>query len=271
MPRNLAEQFDLLESIPDPFEHNPNVEFTTTQEWASEVHPRQGAGRNLGLGPAESVGRFGNLSAVSGGEEVRFPVQQTLYIPREQGPDSRRSYFTFSALHELKASPPIDPSTGFAPVGPEDRQVPPGISRRGTPSDPHIAKVRVPSLEIDVTHGLENKQADTAPPTGTLWGSRNLHADSGYPPGTDTLSTIFTYPTHEDYPNEPKTGRPPYRMMPPQLGGQPVEELKSWMNWASEVEGQGDIETFPDEIAKHYRYWQEEQDKFRRRVYGESQ
>ncbi len=297
----LAEQFDLLSNLPDPFEHNPNIEFTTTEDWRSEEHPRRAAGRNLSIGPEESVERMGTLAVTHAPrqslsepevvhETIRFPVQQHLFVPEGQrSAEAPRPYYTFYGLSELQDTPPIDPSTGFAhPVGP---QFP-------TPSNPHVAKIRAPKFDVSVTHGLPRSEnlPEAFPARRQIAGSfaarRHIMADvetrwdehgrvaGGYviqPEGKrkDTLSSIFMNPTHEDNPNDPETGRPPYRNDPMRLAvpyasmeADEPPEMQSWVEWSSDIEGQGDLETFPAEIAKHYGLWQEEQDKFRRRVHG---
>lgn len=239
----LAEQFDLLSNLPDPLAFNPQVKFKTTMDWQPGDAERIGS-----LGERDSAHRMGTLSAESESGRVEFPVKQRLFVLG--GPDQPARWniggqpahsVDFKALSELQSTPPIDSSTGYAPAVPEWFDT--------SPSNPHIAKVRPPSFDVSVS------------------------------PSEDALAghlSLSTFPTHEDYPNEPATGRPPYRMMAYQLGGRRVEhdqfahpyQFWSWIEDSSNLEGQGDFETFPSEIAKHYAYYQEEQDKFRRRVFG---
>tara|TARA_Y100000310_G_scaffold148517_1_gene147736 strand:- start:5454 stop:6212 length:759 start_codon:yes stop_codon:yes gene_type:complete len=245
----LAEQFDLLSNLPDPLAFNPNVQFNTTQDWQPGDDERIGS-----LGERDAAYRMGTLSAESESGKVEFPVKQRLFMLGGADQPSRWNIggqpahsVEFQALSELQDTPPIDPSTGYAPVGPEWSDT--------SPSNPHIAKVRTPSFDVSVAPSEYSRES---------------------PDGPDTYISITAFPAREDHPNEPETGRPPYRSLPYQLGGRLVEhdqfshphQMWSWIEDSSNLEGQGDFETFPSEIAKHYAYYRAEQDKFRRRVFG---
>ena len=245
MSRILAEQFDLLSNLPDPLAFNPNVEFKTTMNW------QPGTGEPIGgLGDQESAHRMGTLSAESESGQVEFPVKQRLFMLGGADQPSRWNIgdqpahsVDFDAISELQDTPPIDPSTGYAPVGPDWSDT--------SPSNPHIAKVRTPTLGLTVL-----------------------------PEGPSSHLSIYAFPTHEDYPDDGLGGNKPGMRwpdsigLPYQLGGRLVEGeehhpgVRSWREDSSNLEGQGDFETFPSEIAKHYAYYQAEQDKFRRRVFG---
>jgi hypothetical protein len=258
----LAEQFELLSNLPDPLAFNPNVQFQTTQDWQPGDDEHWDSVEALGgsLGERDSAYRMGMLSAESESGRLEFPVKQRLFVLGGADQPSRWSIrggnnmgdqpahsVEFKAQPgEVQSTPPIDPSTGYAPVGPEWSDT--------SPSNPHIAKVRLPSFEVNITPTAYSRES---------------------PDGPDNHLSVYTFPTHEDYPNDPETGRP-HRRSPTQLGGSRVahdqfshpHQMWSWIEESSNLEGQGDFETFPSEIAKHYAYYQEEQDKFRRRVFG---
>ena len=251
----LAEQFELLSNLPDLLAFNPNVQFNTTQDWQPGDDEHWDSVEALGgsLGERDSAHRMGTLSAESESGRLEFPVKQRLFVIG--GADQPSSWnigdqpvhsVEFKALSELRPTPPIDPSTGYAPEVPEWSDI--------SPSNPHIAKVRPPSFDVNVTPFEYSRES---------------------PDGPNSHLSIYTFPTHEDYPNDPETGRP-HRRSPTQLGGSRVahdqfshpHQMWSWSEESSNLERQGDFETFPSEIAKHYAYYRAEQDKFRRLVFG---